>query len=150
MSVLLMLFCCTFALAEEEIVDLYIEMTVTMEDGVIYADLVDDRGGTVSTWPVSLEVDGVQVDTVTTDEYGVASFHYAIPENTQEIACIAKDGQYANYRFKHNRMSGSRRIGTFFHNKVRLYRDYFTLKHMSYAKPNNLRAKYTLNKLNIV
>ncbi len=99
LSVLLMLSCCTLALAEEEIVELYIDMTVTMEDGVIYADLVDDQGGTVSTWPVSLEIDGVQVDTETTDEYGTATFYYAIPENTQEIACVAKDGQFENYHF---------------------------------------------------
>ena len=99
LSVLLMLSCCTLALAEEEIVELYINMTVTMEDGVIYADLVDDQGGTVSTWPVSLEIDGVQVDTETTDEYGTASFNYVIPEDTQEIACVAKDGQYENYHF---------------------------------------------------
>ena len=99
LSVLLMLSCCTLALAEEEVVELYINMTVTMEDGVIYADLVDDQGGTVSTWPVSLEIDGVQVDTETTDEYGTASFYYTIPEDTQEIACVAKDGQFENYRF---------------------------------------------------
>ena len=99
LSVLLMLSCCMLALAEEEIVELYIEMTVTMEDGVIYADLVDDQGGTVSMWPVSLEIDGVQVDTVNTDEYGTASFHYSIPDNTQQIACVAKDGQFEQYRF---------------------------------------------------
>ncbi len=99
LSVLLMLSCCTLVYAEEEVVELYIKMTVTMEDGVIYADLVDDQGGTVSTWPVSLEIDGVQVDTETTDEYGTASFYYTIPDDTREIACVAKDGQYENYHF---------------------------------------------------
>ncbi len=99
LAVLLMLGISTAVVAEEEIVDLYIQMTVTMEDGVIYADLVDDQGGTVSTWPVSLEIDGEQVDTVHTDEYGTASFHYAIPEDTQQIACVAQDGQYDQYHF---------------------------------------------------
>lgn len=89
------------ALAEsvDDIVDLYIQMTVTQEDGVIVADLIDDRGGTVSSWPVSLQIDGVQVDTVTTDSDGIAVFEYAIPEDAQEIACVAQDGQFESYRF---------------------------------------------------
>ncbi len=97
--VMLMLGISMTVAAEEDIIDLYIQMTVTMEDGVIYADLVDDQGGTVSTWPVSLEIDGEQVDTVHTDEYGTASFHYAIPDDTEQIACVAQDGQYDRYHF---------------------------------------------------
>ena len=99
LSVLLMLSCCTLALAEEDVIELQIEMTVTVEEDMICADLVDSQGGTVSTWPVSLEIDGVQVDTTNTDEYGTATFRYAIPSDTQEIACVAKDGQFENYRF---------------------------------------------------
>jgi len=98
----ILLFTCAvtaFAEEEEELIELYIQMTVTVEDGVIKADLVDSQQGTVSTWPVSLEIDGEQVDTVNTDEYGTATFYYAIPEETQKIACVAHDGQYDNYRF---------------------------------------------------
>lgn len=99
LAVLLMFGVSTTVAAEEDIIDLYIQMTVTMEDDVIYADLVDDQGGTVSTWPVSLEIDGVQVDTVNTDEYGTAAFYYAIPDDAEQIACVAQDGQYDVYRF---------------------------------------------------
>ncbi len=95
---LLFSFTCLVGQAEEENV-LYIEMTVEQEEDGIEVHLVDGQGGSVSTWPVMLELDGVQVDTVLTDSEGYALFTYSIPEETGEIACIAKDGQYEAYRF---------------------------------------------------
>ncbi len=98
--VLLMLFSTAVTVSATELIDLYIQMTVVEdEDGNVVASLVDDRGCTVSNWPVSLEIDGVEVDTKNTDASGDAVFSYDIPADAQQVGCTAINGEYGGYRF---------------------------------------------------
>lgn len=100
--VLMMLFsmAVTVSATETELIDLYIQMTVVEDEGGnVVASLVDDRGFTVSNWPVSLEIDGVEVDSKNTDASGDAVFSYDIPADAQQVGCTTIDGEYGGYRF---------------------------------------------------
>ncbi len=94
------MFTTVWAEPEEEYTQLYISMTIEQYgDGSFDVSLVDDRGGTVSGWPVILEIDGEEVERINTDGYGTASFDYDIPSDAESVAVTSYSGPYDVYYF---------------------------------------------------
>ncbi|MBQ9414924.1 MAG: hypothetical protein IJU16_07360 [Clostridia bacterium] len=85
---------------EEETIDpsltqLDIVMTVERpDDQTIKVSMLDERGGIVSSWPVSLIVDGRLIEEdVFSSESGEVLFQYTIPEDAKTVACRADSGE---------------------------------------------------------
>ncbi len=79
--------------------DIFISMELTPQDSGLKVQLLDNRGGVVSMWPVSLTIDGQVAEQLITDMTGVAVFASTIPADATDVVVKAVDGEYAGTVF---------------------------------------------------
>lgn len=102
MAVVLSLFMLVaFTVTAAATTDLTIIMNVEqLDNGAINVTLTDNLEGTVSSWPVTLTIDGEEVLTLNTDHNGEALFDVEIPEDAETVTFTAIDGAFDDYTFK--------------------------------------------------
>lgn len=70
-----------------------------LENGAIKASMLDSEGGYVAAWPVTLTVDGEQVEEAYSSWMGEVTFEYSVPQTASTVSCTAASGQFDSYYF---------------------------------------------------